>query len=981
MNAAEAGVLLAAMDRAHPDAVRLAEVVSLAVQIEPALLRRARLTLLPDLDAGAEADLWLSPLMQVQSPTTLVLWPDVAKLLRTRLSADPKQLERAYGVLQAMHLGGPPAMLLEEEITRLALSQDAGAPATIRARLLSVLAAIVEQDRRGLARWVASAVPRLQPELLSAPEVREVVWALALAASVRLNGRYIPVGAMATGLLDVPEEVVRRWLPVIVPNDAPQDTVGVRLLADGRVEVSAPPSAGAHRLEVPSTDPLVLTFSSPDSADKQSRVVALRPGTTQYIPAAQQIPADIAVTDINTAAGTTYRLGPFADLLARKRTQFVLWRPGVTTPSPALYIGIVEGGTSLQDMRELALMPVDGHADLWHILASDCDLREGQVYHYWFRVRTTDPYSGVTRTLYVTDPTAWTVDRRFTPPAPDAPDAVASNYPAGVVLYRRGYLTPCDPGGETVDWDGDAPLETRPANERLVIYELPTRWSRTGSADGIEVGTGTFRDVLALVVPQAPAASFPDVPATINRAHLQELGVNALELLPPADSDQLYNWGYGTANYFAASYYLGLPAGQQAPTASRDLALLIKTCHEQGMRFFCDMVMAFCQHQPYHNANFLEFFVKFNSGDPEQGTRDGFGGDLFRYSFWTESYDPLSGERQTLVPARQYMKAYLAHWMLHYRLDGLRLDSINNIGNYDFVQECKDLARELWRMRGGSYDRFLVVGVELSVPPALIQQDRLDGLWNEHFKQIMRRVILGQNWDQEPSFELSVRKMIDCRLLDFIDGTQAVNYFTSHDVGGFGNERLHDWLRHNGIEDTEPRIKLAFACLLTAVGVPMILAGEEFADHQDLNPDDPQFGTTYKQVDPVHFERLQDDWRTRIFHYVARLVRLRTSADALAVNDTAFIHQDFTQGRRIMAWQRGRDEHIVVVTANFSDYSTPEAASPDAEYRINGWPATPPDKVWREITEDRVVPAEWAGREPIYPWHARVYALEDRPPA
>src|SRR6185436_13902347 len=106
--------------------------------------------------------------------------------------------------------------------------------------------------------------------------------------------------------------------------------------------------------------------------------------------------------------------------------------------------------------------------------------------------------------------------------------------------------------------------------------------------------------------------------------------------------------------------------------------------------------------------------------------------------------------------------------------------------------------------------RFLVVGEELSVPLSLIQQNRLDGLWNEKFKQIIRQVILGKNaWD-EPSFEWSIRKLIDCRNLGFTDGSQAVNYITSHDVGGYGNERFFSYLVSNGIADTEPRIKLAF---------------------------------------------------------------------------------------------------------------------------------------------------------------------------
>jgi hypothetical protein len=68
-----------------------------------------------------------------------------------------------------------------------------------------------------------------------------------------------------------------------------------------------------------------------------------------------------------------------------------------------------------------------------------------------------------------------------------------------------------------------------------------------------------------------------------------------------------------------------------------------------------------------------------------------------------------------------------------------------------------------WQARGSSDEIFLVVGEELSVPLALVQQRRLDGLWNEEFKRIARNAVLGRNDDKEPSFEWTVRRMIDCR--------------------------------------------------------------------------------------------------------------------------------------------------------------------------------------------------------------------------
>jgi pullulanase len=61
--------------------------------------------------------------------------------------------------------------------------------------------------------------------------------------------------------------------------------------------------------------------------------------------------------------------------------------------------------------------------------------------------------------------------------------------------------------------------------------------------------------------------------------------------------------------------------------------------------------------------------------------------------------------------------------------------------------------------------------------------------------------------------------------------------------------------------------------------------------------------------------------------------------------------------------------------ANFSDWGTPSPGHPSAEYVVPNWPATPPGKRWREITQDRAVPTEWVGREPLYPWEAKVYTL------
>ncbi|MCP2731024.1 alpha-amylase family glycosyl hydrolase [Limnofasciculus baicalensis] len=668
------------------------------------------------------------------------------------------------------------------------------------------------------------------------------------------------------------------------------------------------------------------------------------------------------------------------DLFNRKKTNFVLWRGGASEPNPTVYITKVSSNNSIQveAFGEFPLHQSSQFPEVWEVSAEECGLVDGQVYYYWFKVRNTDPYNSgnSNQILYCTDPTATTVDRRVLAPIPSEEGGVATYDPASIILYQNGILTPCDPEGKTVTWTWDTTVNTLPSNNRLVIYELPTRWAEIGQDGQIIVGIGTYRDVCSLLEPEAISSNFCDIEAlSKDKAHLLELGINTLELLPPADSDDNLEWGYGTANYFAADFDLGYSEAQKTPAASTDLAQLIQVCHQYGIRFFVDMVMAFARNNPYHNINFRDFYLQWRpkgdpKRDPEQGDRDGFGGDLFKYNYWVEGYHPITGQKSWFVPAREYMKAYMAHWLEYYRVDGLRLDSVNNVGNYDFLQEFKNLAHQLWQKRGGTRDKFLVVGEELSVPMSILYQNRLDGLWNEKFKQIIRQVILGKNAGGESSFEWSVRKLIDCRNLGFTDGSQAVNYLTSHDVGGFGNERFFNYLVNNGVVFAESRIKLAFVCLLTAVGIPMILAGDEFADQHDLDISDDR--SNRKQIDPVNYSRVQEEWRQRIFQYVGRLVRFRTSSDALAVNDTKFIHVDFYGGKRVLVWQRGnKADNLVVVVANFSDYGTP----PGGEYKVPNFPATPADKEWKEITQDRIIPPNWVGREGIFPWEAKVYAL------
>jgi len=352
------------------------------------------------------------------------------------------------------------------------------------------------------------------------------------------------------------------------------------------------------------------------------------------------------------------------------------------------------------------------------------------------------------------------------------------------------------------------------------------------------------------------------------------------------------------------------------------------------------------------------------------------------------------------------------------------MDSVENVANWDFIRDFKNAARELFRQRysaaGAAADtKFLVVGEELEMPPELLSTKRLDGLWNERFQGLVRAALLGEN-ASGLNFEDTVRRAIDCRIERvFDDGARAINYLTSHDVEGRRKERLYnlmeatislasserlfdrrtieseirDRIRREGREpDADElrdrasqvilhrarlrRIKLGFVCQMSAVGIPMILAGEEFGDQHDLF--DSRGNVTHqggKQVDPVNFSRVDDPDRRDLFEYVSRLVHLRTSHRALSVNETSFMHVDF-DGKRVLVWKRGEDTNPVIVVANFSDFTTPQALSPGAEYFVHNWPNTPAGRHWFEVTQGRHVKTGRHNRESIFAWEAKVYRLE-----
>ncbi len=122
-------------------------------------------------------------------------------------------------------------------------------------------------------------------------------------------------------------------------------------------------------------------------------------------------------------------------------------------------------------------------------------------------------------------------------------------YPTGKTEQAVGVL---QPGQDTYIWTADF---TRPENRDLVIYEL------------------LVRDFIA-------RHDYQTLIDTLD--YLQNLGINAIELMPVNEFEGNSSWGYNPSFYFAPDKYYG---------TAEDLKSFIDACHNRGMAVIIDMVL------------------------------------------------------------------------------------------------------------------------------------------------------------------------------------------------------------------------------------------------------------------------------------------------------------------------------------------------------------------------------------------------------
>lgn len=196
------------------------------------------------------------------------------------------------------------------------------------------------------------------------------------------------------------------------------------------------------------------------------------------------------------------------------------------------------------------------------------------------------------------------------------------DYPTG--KGADGYVTVIQPGKPQFQWS-DATLNfKRPNKNNLVIYEL---W----------------------IYDYTEGRSLKGLMKRLD--YIQNLGVNAIELMPICEFDGNYNWGYSPNHYFAPDKAYG---------SEEMYKEFIDECHKRGMAVILDMV--------FNHATGLNPMNKLYP----------YGTDL-AYNPWFNVTAPHSDNvyedwNHGFAPAHEMFMRALKYWLTEYKVDGFRLD-------------------------------------------------------------------------------------------------------------------------------------------------------------------------------------------------------------------------------------------------------------------------------------------------------------------
>lgn len=435
-----------------------------------------------------------------------------------------------------------------------------------------------------------------------------------------------------------------------------------------------------------------------------------------------------------------------------------------------------------------------------------------------------------------------------------------------------------DPAG----WNDDRrPVVKSPAD--LVIYEMHHRDYSIDASSGIANG-GKF---LALTDPKAIA-------------HLKELGVNAVHILPSFDyasvdetrlSTPQYNWGYDPVNY-------NVPDGSYSTdpykpeTRICEFKQMVQALHKAGIRVILDVV---------YNHTFNIDGSNFQRTYPDyfyRKTADG------KYSDGSGCGNETASERDMM---RRFMVESVLYWIDEYHIDGFRFDLMgcHDIETMNAIRKAVDEVDPTIFIYGEGWSagscalptEQLGLKANMKAMPGIAAfSDELRDALRGPFSDDTKGAFLAGKPGEEESIKFGIAGAIEHPQVDMSkvnysteawasQPTQMISYVSCHD-----DMCLTDRLRASipGIT-TDELIRLdmlAQTAVLTSQGVPFILSGEE------MLRDKKGVHNSYNSPDSIN--RL--DWNNmerypQVMDYYKNLTRLRRNHPAFRLGSADLVRR------------------------------------------------------------------------------------------
>ncbi|HUH47663.1 MAG TPA: alpha-amylase family glycosyl hydrolase, partial [Arenibacter sp.] len=394
--------------------------------------------------------------------------------------------------------------------------------------------------------------------------------------------------------------------------------------------------------------------------------------------------------------------------------------------------------------------------------------------------------------------------------------------------------------------------------------------------------------------------------------YLQELGINAIELMPVSEFDGNESWGYNPSFHMALDKYYGTKDALKA---------LIDECHSRGMAVILDVVY---NHATGQNPYF-RLWNDTNGGLSGKATTENpFFNQEARHSYSVfNDYDHQSAATQ------YYVERTTQYWINEFKLDGFRWDltkgftqncssndeACTNAYQQDRVDVLKQYADKQWEVNADFYVIFEHLGTIVEEEQwADYRADEGKGilLWNKQTESY-NEATMGYNNSGKSNFSgVSY-------LQKGFNRPAAISYMESHDEERLMYKNLHfgNTIGNYSTKDTNTaldRMQTAGAFFFTVPGPKMIWQFGELG--YDISID--QNGRVGNK--PILWEYVNDKNRIEVYNTYSKLIELKKklpvfntpnfSIDASNANGIKRIHLDLDSA--------GEDDiKYVVVVGNF----------------------------------------------------------------